>query len=716
MAKGTKGIASIVTELTEPLGKTPLPPVESDTESDYSSSDVTEDEDGTELTPALDAAILRTLTKIKNKQGVYGTDNVLAAELKEAELRAEKLGLKAGVSKPKPKAFTLADHHRATLLSTSDPTVANPSTTHAYAESDGPLTHVQSERVLRAEALSAFQNFGAEVDEEDEDVLVKRQKDEEEEEGEEEEYRKFLLEMGGGEEEVRKVLGLGGEGGDADADDESDESDGSEEESVAIDAKAESKVKVEKPGKGEIVTRRKEQKVKSDDDFLMNYILNRGWIDRTEEHVPTYDEIVGPEKTAQPSEVRAHVQAGPSSHPWGEIDEEDEFDEKADEFETAYNFRFEEPDAANISSHPRIIPELVRRPDDARKTKRAARAERKAAEKAVKEEEIRREKGKKRREMDKLKQEIGEEGLDWTELERVLEGDYEEDEWERIVGGMLSRRENGDIEEEDDEEKPSWDDDLGDEAYDMDEGDDVELHLPYTNGAEENNADQPLNMDADFLEDPAKKKSKKNKKGKGKAAPETETAVDDGLTVLEKANKVKEAMEEYKKLDYEDMIGDLPTRFKYTPSAPVNFGLTPIEILLATDSELNQLVSVKHIAPYKSGGLGFAGKGLGKRVRELKDELAKRKWGEEGNVREKKVVERTQGAEKPKPKTKRLGPKQRLRKLAAEKDKKGEEHAEPVGGGGEKRVREEEVGPGGEDGEGKKKRRKKKKGVEGVQV
>lgn len=73
-----------------------------------------------------------------------------------------------------------------------------------------------------------------------------------------------------------------------------------------------------------------------------SYILNRGWIDKSGSHVPTYDEVVADEEVkGEPSRPRRP--AGVSDEqPWGVLDE-DEFDDKADEFEAQYNFRFEEP-------------------------------------------------------------------------------------------------------------------------------------------------------------------------------------------------------------------------------------------------------------------------------------------------------------------------------------------------------------------------------------
>lgn len=46
-------------------------------------------------------------------------------------------------------------------------------------------------------------------------------------------------------------------------------------------------------------------------------------------------------------------------------------------------------------------------------------------------------------------------------------------------------------------------------------------------------------------------------------------------------------------------VGDLTTRFKYVPVEPTAFDITPAEILMATDQELNQYVSIKKYAPYR---------------------------------------------------------------------------------------------------------------------
>ena len=62
----------------------------------------------------------------------------------------------------------------------------------------------------------------------------------------------------------------------------------------------------------------------------------------------------------------------------------------------------------------------------------------------------------------------------------------------------------------------------------------------------------------------------------------------------ENMNKV---LDEYYQLNYEDVVGGIPTRFKYYQTEKTDFGLTPEEILLADDQELNEFVSLKKLAP-----------------------------------------------------------------------------------------------------------------------
>ncbi|WWC92889.1 uncharacterized protein L201_007851 [Kwoniella dendrophila CBS 6074] len=615
----------------------PISGGESDSESDYSSSDVTEDEDGEELTPALDAAILRTLSKIKNKEGVYGKENVLQEELQRAQEKANAQGIKSGVTKKSTeKPYLLQDYHRAKLLSGN---------INEQEEEEEPLTFVQQSRKIRDEAVSAFKSL---VDDDNDDsdnedsegFIKKREKDEKEENQEDEEYRKFLLDMGGGEDEVRKILGMGDQTISLAL--EENETQAAQEQSK----KADPATKVEKEKGEEKKKAKKAKKAKNDDEFLMNYILNRGWIDRTDNHVPTYKEVIGDDESDD-EKKEEQSEAGPSSHPWGKLDEEDEFDDKADAFEAEYNFRFEEPGSSNIVSHPRQIESLVRRPDDARKTKRARRAERKALEKAKQEEELKAKKGSKRREMEKrmlsLKSDLAAEGindnlLDWDSLEKVLDGEWDENEWEKVVGGMLSNANQEDGEDENG--KPTWEDDLDDIQYDDEEGEgeggfayDQQVVGEY----DEDDQDGRINMDADFVdEEPSKKKrkrDKKNKKNKNKVNDvemDIREDVDKGSSIMEKAKQVKKVMEEYKELEFEDIIGEIKTKFKYHKSQPISYGLTATEILLSTDEELNKIFSVKNLAPYKkNNNLGIQGKGLSQRIKELKDDLKNRKWGQD---------------------------------------------------------------------------------------
>ena len=78
-----------------------------------------------------------------------------------------------------------------------------------------------------------------------------------------------------------------------------------------------------------------------------SYILNRGWIDKSARRLPTYKEITGKGKREAESDSEADA-SGSEAGPKGEVDglpneDEDEFDDIADAFESSYNFRFEEP-------------------------------------------------------------------------------------------------------------------------------------------------------------------------------------------------------------------------------------------------------------------------------------------------------------------------------------------------------------------------------------
>lgn len=108
-------------------------------------------------------------------------------------------------------------------------------------------------------------------------------------------------------------------------------------------------------------------------------------------------------------------------------------------------------------------------------------------------------------------------------------------------------------------------------------------------------------------------------------------------------------------------------------------GLTPAEILMATDAELNAYESLRRLAPYRRPD--ERERSNRKKMKELKKAVAKRKWGEELPPEEeytfkdysasKRPHDGSGDAEQPKAKEKRLGKKQR-QKLKARETADGE--------------------------------------------
>ncbi|TBU36557.1 KRI1-like family C-terminal-domain-containing protein, partial [Dichomitus squalens] len=601
--------------------------VDEDDDEEDSEDLESEDEDGEELTPAMDAAILRTLARIKRKDpSIYETGKDVFEEEKQrtGELQIDKR------AKDRSKPLTIRQHALASAIQDA---------TGSRSPSPEPLTHVEEQKKLREETIAAFHAAADGLDDED-DLLVPREKTKDDIEREEEEYRAFLEREVG--QDLAKIITV---------DDDVGQADGVDVKEEEADEPKKKRRKREKAnpesGKG---------KQDQDQEFLVNYILNRGWIDKSARRLPTYKEITGKgnRRTNSDSEDGA---SGSEAGKNGSL-EEDEFEDIADAFESSYNFRFEEPGAAEIARHPRNLPSLVRRQDTSRKEAREKRKARKEEELLKKKEEVKRLKALKMKELRAKLERIGAEGgkrLDESRAlqELDLEADWDPEAHDRQMRELYAN-DATEFGPDDviDEEKPTWDDDI-----------DITDIVPHG-----------LDTDDEGAAPSEKKKKKKKKKRGGDEDAMDADGVDvdemdadverpkpafddedwDGTEEMRK-RKLEEYMDEVYGLDFNDMVGGMPTRFHYTKTEPQHFGLTPAEILMATDAELNSYMGIKKYAPYRKEGKGRNWDAQrGARLRELKEKLKERGTGGVQAVE--------QAMKKAK---KRMGKKERMREKAA---------------------------------------------------
>ena len=229
-----------------------------------------------------------------------------------------------------------------------------------------------------------------------------------------------------------------------------------------------------------------------------SYILNRGWIDRSTGHIPTYGEITSPGESRRKKKGKAKSKPGDDSEMDGEEDlgngDNDEmdtgllsdtsFESLASHFETSYNHRFEEPGAATIASFPRVLPTAVRRQDTTRKDARERRKERKEEELRKRQEEVKRMKALKMREIRRKLERVGREAglknfqsrndnddefVDESLKELDLEGDWDPEKYDRQMAGLFGQDDDvwaddgvwaGGSGDDDSDGKPKWDDDI----------------------------------------------------------------------------------------------------------------------------------------------------------------------------------------------------------------------------------------------------------------
>ncbi|KAN0081344.1 KRI1-like family C-terminal domain containing protein [Tylopilus felleus] len=749
----------------------------SDADSD-DSEDTEEDSEGEELTPAVDAAILRTLARIRKKDpGIYeGGRQVFEEEHTHTRDKAPATKPKA---KEKSKPLTIREAALADALADAD--------SHSRSPSPRPLTHTEEQALLRSETRAAFHSaVDSDAQGEEDDLLIARSRTRDEIELEEEEYKAFLEREVG--EDLHNFVTVGTNeavGTSEDAEVVGDSEKGKKKKKGKKEREKEKEENGLIQSKKAIKKRDKKPKEEADQEFLMNYIFNRGWIDRSNQRVPTYNEIVEPSsKQSKRKSARSQADSDVDQNPdnvereahGATISDEDSFDNLADAFETSYNFRFEEPNGALIGSFPRNLPS-ARRESTTRKDARARKQERREAEKQAlleaRREEIRKERAlveaavaeedrdndalvvesdtsnEKKSQKQQRKEELARlKALKARELRRKLEmvssegglGDEDDEalahldldaEWdpskhdeqmEQLYGG-------DDIVDDGDAEKPVWEDDI-----DIDD------------------IDPPTNIKSKSeLKKQKKKEKKKNKKADeddGVDVNEMDADLDAGAgwddddeewrgTEEERKRKVDAYMDEVvNKLGFSGITSHMPTRFHYTSVTPENYGLTPAEILLATDAELNSYVGLKKLAPYRIDKGGKGKKNWDpKRVQRLKEfheSLHSRvashyegSWSLGGGTNVKSKATEAQEEKK-----KRKGKKERAKLKAMQ----GENHEEGVDGDNDdvrlevvgesqKRIRDPEMSshshtslPGeaerdAEDGVPKKKRRRRHKKV-----
>ena len=532
-----------------------------------------EDEDGKMLTPAMDVQIFRTIDKIRNKDpSIYGQGRFFAdggeddeadedEDVDEGEDEDEEAAAKAPAARPKLTLKQQLLEQGATALVSDDEDEDETAAAKPPRRNKASLVYNEEQQKLRAAFLAEAK---VAVDDEGEEEatgaagggpatgLRKKAVTKEEREREQQEYASWL----------RHQLLTEHQG------------------SVAVD---------------DSVTLRRYlygEQLDANERFLRDYVLNAMWKSPATANAADEDDEDGYEEgggvgvgasDVAARAAKARAAAGATGEP---DDEEEDFEDRADDFERKHNFRYEEEGAATLAGHPRHDPSSVRRQAQLSRgrEREEAKKARKAEARAQKEAELKRLKNLKKQEiLERLRaiEHVTGGAAALTEVD--LSGDFDPEAWDKRMAEVF----NEDYYEAEDGE---WRDGDDDEEEEEDGGVDAAIERDLARAGASG----------------AQWASKKNGGGSGGGGGGSGRSGGGGfeaITARLKASGDKSAkrtaqqyMEEYYALDYEDLIGgDLPTRFKYVEVPASGFGITDVEMLAEPETALAKRVPLRYV-------------------------------------------------------------------------------------------------------------------------
>lgn len=310
-------------------------------------------------------------------------------------------------------------------------------------------------------------------------------------------------------------------------------------------------------------------------------------------------------------------------------DEDDEQDDLAEQFEHAYNMRFEDPDKANevLKSYSRslVAAKSVRKEEvKGRKKQRQLEKEKKEAEKAAREEERKRLRKLKIEEAEeklrKIKQAAGISGKKITDEEwmQFLDEAWEDDKWEEEM-----RRRFGDdyyaevdedmkVEESEDEDeedngdkkkkpkKPKWDDDIDIKDIIPDFEEEITPAVPLEELKKEINGDVVDDDGSEEEEEDGEDRPAKKRKTTKDIKREKQEAKREARRELARIEALVDSKLEIEQPRALALSSKSTGGFRYRETSPISFGMTPRDILLApSDAALNEFAGLKKLATFR---------------------------------------------------------------------------------------------------------------------